>query len=154
MRIEGLLSFTRGKWVRGLHIIYLDVLISMMAVRKDFTVIVTFSKGPAYTVDEDNLKSSCMKFVSAMDGLINIVESTLRLGHYTYFGEFTYVPSKYMKFKTYYMELEIYPEVVKLTMGDIEKRYRGTRSGYRPGDMLKVLNAVFNKVNELRRGSS
>ncbi len=132
---------------------YSDVLISMMAVRKDFTVIVTFSKGPAYTIDEDNLKSSCMKFVSAIDGLINVVESTLKLGHYTYFGEFTYVPSKYLKFKTYYMELEIYPEVVKLTMGDIRKRYRGTRSGYKPEDMLRVLDTVFNKVNELRRRS-
>ena len=150
MLIEGLLSFTRGKWVRGLHILYSNTLISLLAVRKDFTVTITFMNDVSHSIDDVELIKSCTRLVSAIDGLIDVVESVLKLGHYTYFGTFTYDLYKYFKFKTHYMTLEVTPKAVKLTIGEVTKKFKGTKSGYKPSEILTTIGQLIELSHKLR----
>ncbi len=148
-KVTGLLNFTLGKWVRGLHIYVNGVLFSATVVKDQMSICYTWDGGSLAVEDEREVEE-IRKLVKALEALINVIESIAQLGYYTYLGKFSLDTEKRrFLYVAHFARFSVTEKAVTLHVGEVKKKFKGTKSGYKPSDMYSTLEKVILKALEL-----
>ncbi len=149
MEVKGLMNFTLGKWVRGLHIYVGDVLFSAMIVKDELSACYTWDGG-SKVIDDPSELEEIRRLVRALEGLFNIVESIAQLGYYTYLGKYKLdTEKKKFMYVAHFARFSVTEKSVTLHVGDVKKKFKGTKSGYTPRDMYSTLEKLITEAVKL-----
>jgi len=145
MTIQGLMAITINHKVYAVSLVTSNgVFIAQNIANTSYTVIITRNR-EVITLESENY----IRFLKAMTGLMREVSKITRSRYYTFLGEYQFQDNTRTLIYEPYVDLmkrvriEINKSKVKIVLDSVIKKFRKTRTGYHPKNIIDTVREIL-----------